>query len=220
MKILLLEDDFSYRNSIKDLLIALEYQVEDFEDGKEALWSIYERQYDLLLLDVRVPSIDGYEIAKRVKSDNMTIPIIFITSLSDIEDLSLGYELGCSDYIRKPFSLKELKYRINQALKSHYFHTTSEEIALPLGFFFHTKTLTVRKKEFIFSLTDLEKRALFLFVQNLGIALDISTLKAYVWDGKEVGDSDVRMIIKKLRDRLDRELIVSQRGVGYKIEKG
>lgn len=113
MKILLLEDEYSYRTSIKEYLVSLDFDVDDFDDGKDALNAILENRYDLLLLDVMVPNITGHEIVKIVRKEEIDVPIILITSLTDIEDLSTGYEIGCNDYIRKPFILKELKYRVS-----------------------------------------------------------------------------------------------------------
>lgn len=112
-KILLLEDEYSYRTSIKEYLVSLDFDVDDFDDGKDALNAILENRYDLLLLDVMVPNITGHEIVKIVRKEEIDVPIILITSLTDIEDLSTGYEIGCNDYIRKPFILKELKYRVS-----------------------------------------------------------------------------------------------------------
>jgi len=106
MKILLLEDDYTYKESIKELLEEMGYSVDDFDDGEKALDALFETSYQLALLDIRVPNLDGYEILKQIRKAKLDLPIIFITSLTDINNLSLGYELGCNDYIRKPFSLK------------------------------------------------------------------------------------------------------------------
>ena len=108
MKILLLEDDYLYKVTIQDFLDSNGYQVDDYDDGLEALDAIYSNTYALLLLDIRVPSMDGYEILKDIRSNGIQTPVIILTSLTDIQNLSLGYELGCSDYLRKSFELKEL----------------------------------------------------------------------------------------------------------------
>src|SRR5660398_176469 len=100
MKILLLEDDFSYRISIKEYLEYLNFEIDDFDNGQDAQDAIFENRYDLLLMDVRVPKISGYEIVKTVRENDIDVPIILVTSLTDINDLSTGYEIGCNDYIR------------------------------------------------------------------------------------------------------------------------
>lgn len=219
MKILLLEDDYNYKESIKELLLSLGYEVDDFLSGDEALEAAFHNSYDLLLLDIRVPGIDGYGIVKEVRSYGLKVPVIFITSLTDVNNLSLGYELGCNDYIRKPFSLKELKYRIEEAIRSYHFHSVSPQVQLPCGFIFEIHSGTLRHEDHEIALSDKERRVIGLLVKNLDTFMDVDTIREYAWEGKEVGDNDIRMVIKKIRSKTSKEFIQSQRGVGYKIAK-
>lgn len=219
MKILLLEDDYTYKESIKEFLEEMGYEVDDFENGQSALDAIYEKRYDLLLLDIRVPEIDGYEILKAVRKAKIDVPIIFITSLTDINNLSLGYELGCNDYIRKPFSLKELKYRVSQTISSYHLHTTLESISLQNGYSYTIANSSLSYHGDEIMLSSYEKKLIFLLVKNRGNFISVETIKDYVWNGKEVGDTDIRMAIKKIRDKTDKTLILTAKGIGYKIEK-
>ncbi|MBV5279126.1 MAG: response regulator transcription factor [Campylobacteraceae bacterium] len=219
MKILLLEDDYTYKESIKEFLEEMGYEVDDFENGQNALDAIYEKSYDLLLLDIRVPEIDGYEILKTVRKAKIDVPIIFITSLTDINNLSLGYELGCNDYIRKPFSLKELKYRVSQTISSYHLHTTLESISLQDGYSYTIANSALSYHGDDIMLSSYEKKLIFLLVKNRGNFISVETIKDYVWDGREVGDTDIRMAIKKIRDKTDKTLILTAKGIGYKIEK-
>lgn len=134
MRLLLLEDDLEYKLSIKDYLESLGYEIDDFEDGEDALSAIHENKYHLLILDIRVPKMNGYEVVKSIRENNDNTPVIYITSLTDINNLSLGYELGCNDYIKKPFSPKELKYRVEQLIKLFYANENSKEIELKPNF--------------------------------------------------------------------------------------
>ena len=118
MKILLLEDEYSLRISIEEFLSDIGYKVDGLTDGLDAYDAIYEKRYDLLLLDVNVPSLNGFELLKKLRSDGINIPAIFLTSMTDMNDLKEGYKRGCCDYIRKPFDLEELELRIDQALAS------------------------------------------------------------------------------------------------------
>ena len=86
MKILLLEDDYTYKESIKELLEEMGYAVDDFDDGEKALDALFETSYQLALLDIRVPTMDGYEILKEIRKAKLDLPIIFITSLTDINN--------------------------------------------------------------------------------------------------------------------------------------
>ncbi|MGP1579702.1 MAG: response regulator transcription factor [Wolinella sp.] len=219
MKILLLEDDYNYKESIKDWLLSLEYDVDDFSYGEEALDAIFTKNYDLLLLDIRVPGIDGYEILREARKYGKNTPVIFITSLTDEVNLVHGYELGCSDYIRKPFSLKELKYRIQEAIRRYHFHTTALKIALAFEFSFEPSTEILWHKNVAIPLSEKERKLLILFIKNVDIFISIETIREYVWDGREIGDSDIRMMVKRLREKSHKELIISRRGMGYKIAK-
>ncbi|WP_263832197.1 response regulator transcription factor [Sulfurospirillum oryzae] len=219
MKILLLEDDYTYSESIKDSLEEMGYSVDAFDDGLKALDALFEKRYHLALLDIRVPHIDGYEILKEIRKAKLDLPIIFITSLTDINNLSLGYELGCNDYLRKPFSLKELQYRVSQTLNSYHLHTTLGVIALSNGFSYNVDDHSLWYDTLQVPLSNYEKKLLFLLVKNRGNFISTDLIHDYVWEGKEVGDNDIRMLIKKLRDKTDKDFIITAKGIGYKIEK-
>lgn len=220
MKILLLEDDVAYNQSIKEYLESLGYQVDAFEDGMEAYYAIYEKSYHLLLLDIRVPGLDGYELMKKLKADNKDTPVIFIISLTDINNLSIGYELGCSDYIKKPFALKELKYRVEQILKLYYFHTNSDKVLLCEGYSYDVKNeLLYDSSDIVVDLTNKEKQLVLLLVSNINNYVPIDRIKDEVWNDSYVNDVDVRMCIKNIRKKTSKDFISSQRGVGYRVVK-
>jgi DNA-binding response OmpR family regulator len=219
MKILFLEDDYNYRVSIKELLESLGYEIDDFENGNQAMDAVFSNNYDLLLLDIRVEGYDGYEIAQAVRCANIEVPIIFVTSLTDINNLSLGYELGCNDYIRKPFSMKELVFRIEETIRRYHFKSVANILKLPFDYEFDLKQelLTLHGKEIF--LSENEKKIIVLLVKNLNRFVSSEIIKEAVWSEKSVGDSEIRMTLKKIRDKTNKDLIVNVRGLGYKIEK-
>lgn len=219
MKILLLEDDFDYKNSIKDYLESLNYEIDDFENGEDALNAIYENSYHLLILDIRVPLLSGYELVKNIREDKNNTPVIFITSLTDINNLSLGYELGCNDYIKKPFSPKELKYRIEQLIKSFYFSTNESLIKLNDDFSYDILKKELSKNDKIINLTKKESQTIFCLIINKNQFVSIEKLRCEVWNDKFINESDIRVCIKNIRDKTSKEFIKNQRGVGYKIER-
>ena len=180
MKILLLEDDYTYKESIKELLEEMGYSVDDFDDGEKALDALFETSYQLALLDIRVPNIDGYEFLKQIRKAKLDLPIIFITSLTDINNLSLGYELGCNDYIRKPFSLKELRYRVSQTINSYHLHTTLAKITLPFDFEYALEHESLYKENVLIPLSSYEKKLLFLLVKNRGQFISTELIRDYV----------------------------------------
>ena len=118
MKILLLEDDIILSEVLYEHLSEQEYEVDVSYDGEDAYEKILTSSYDLLLFDVNVPTLDGFELLKLLKELFMNIPTIFITSLNSANDLKKGFDLGCDDYLKKPFELIELDSRINYILKS------------------------------------------------------------------------------------------------------
>jgi DNA-binding response OmpR family regulator len=218
MKILLLEDDYLYSDSIKDFLSDIGYEIEEFEDGKEALDAIFANSYDLLLLDIRVPSIDGFDILKEIRDSGINTPVIFLTSLVDIDDLSRGYELGCSDYIRKPFELKELKYRIEQSLKANLYHSSRDKVELKGGFSFDIIKQVLYKDGKEISLSAIEKKLVATLVQERGYYLSLDSLWQLVWEGKEVSYADIRMTVARVRQKCGSNFIKTKKMVGYRVD--
>jgi len=219
MKILLLEDEIDYKETVHEYLESLGYSVDSFENGNEALDAIYENSYNLLLLDIRVPGISGYDIVKTIRNDGNEIPIIFLTSLTDIDNLSIGYELGCNDYIRKPFAAKELKYRVEQTLKLFYFHTNSESIELQDGYSYQIKTQQIFFDNQAVLLTPKEKKVFNYLIKKIDEFVPTKLLWEDVWEQKMVTEADIRMCIKKIRNKTSNNIIISHKGLGYKIDR-
>ena len=218
IKILLLEDDFLYKESIKEFLEELDFVVDDFDNGEDALNAIFETKYDLLLLDIRVPKIDGFSLVKYVRESNIDTPIIILTSLTDIKDLSHGYTLGCNDYIRKPFDMIELKHRIEQQIKNH-FQSSEDSINLQFGYKFSIKKMILSLDNIIVELTQKELELVSFLIQNRGFFVSIESLHENVWENKEISYADIRMCIKRIREKTNSNFIVKKKYLRYKIEK-
>jgi DNA-binding response OmpR family regulator len=218
MKLLLLEDDLDYNQTIKEYLESLDYIVDSFEDGQEALEAIYENKYHILILDIRVPSLNGYELVKELRSKGDNTPVIYITSLTDINNLSLGYELGCNDYIKKPFSPKELKYRIEQLTK--LFYSQNEQLLdLGNGIEYDILKKELFKNKEIVKLTKKENNVVFCLLTHKNQYISIEELRSEVWDDKFINEADIRICIKKIRDKTSKDFIINQRGLGYRIDR-
>ena len=129
-KILLLEDDLTLSETVSEFLKTNDFEVVTAYNGEKASELIYEQQYDLFLLDVNVPLLNGFELLKQKRDDGVKTPAIYITSLNSIDSLEDGYKSGCDDYIRKPFVLKELLYRVENILKRGFFHETSPRVSI------------------------------------------------------------------------------------------
>jgi len=219
MKILLLEDDDYYSSSMKDFLESLDFEVDDFDNGQDALDAIFQNDYDLLLMDIMVPKINGHEIVKKVRDNDMEVPIILVTSSTDIEDLSTGYETGCNDYIRKPFALKELKCRINHTINSFYFKTTRSTIKLKNNFIFDLEEHELVKDDKHIKLTTFEQKIVHFLIKKRGTFASTNEIISNLWEGDFIEEADLRMHIKRIRAKTTKDFIVNSRGIGYKIEK-
>jgi DNA-binding response OmpR family regulator len=219
MKILLLEDEIEYNETIREYLESLGYEVVSFEHGDRALEAIYEEPFHLLLLDIRVPGASGYDIVRQLRAEGNDLPVIFITSLTDIDDLSIGYELGCNDYIRKPFASQELKYRLEQVLKLYYYHSNKESVALEEGYRFEIGSGNILHDDTVVPLSEKERKVVEYLVTHAGEYVPTRRLWEEVWEYKMVTEADIRMCIRKIRTKTHSGLIVSQKGLGYKIDR-
>lgn len=217
-RILLLEDDTNLSETVCEFLESKGFLVTPVYDGEEAEVFIFEHQFDLLLLDVNVPSLKGFELLKRVRKENNLTPAIFLTSLNAIEDLEHGYESGCDDYLRKPFALKELLFRIESILKREFFHAPKPKITIATHIEYDTSnnTLLVNNQEVL--LQNKEAKLLKLFLQKKNEIISHETIMSYLWEYDEQGSDDaLRTYIKNLRKLIGKENIVNIKKLGYKF---
>ena len=219
-RILLLEDDMALSETVVDYLENLNYEVTTVYDGNSAMDEIYENSFDLLLLDVNVPDINGFEILKNARDQNITSPAVFITSLNSIVDLENGFESGCDDYIRKPFSLKELKLRIETILKREFFHQDNSKIQIDENIFYDADNDLLVVNSVDIQLNNKDAKLLKLFLQNAEQVLSHETIYSALWDyNEEPSQTALRTYIKNLRKHLGKEKIVSIKKLGYKFTK-
>ncbi|WP_457596711.1 response regulator transcription factor [Hydrogenimonas sp.] len=217
MRILLLEDEYTLRLSVVEFLEELGYTVDHYANGDDALDALFEKPYDLVLLDVKVPGIDGFELLKLAREHGKELPAIFITSLTDAEAMTRGYRSGCCDYIKKPFDLVELQLRVEQALKSQCLKTADDTIELADGYRYDTRRFTLTRRGEEVALTRTEKRILELLLRQRGQVVTPGQFQEFVW-GEAVDPANIRVQINKLRKKLSPGLIVNVRGLGYRID--
>lgn len=216
MKILLLEDEYSLRVSIEEFLIDLDYDVQSFKNGDDAFDAIFKTHYDLLLLDINVPGLNGFELLKATRQEKLEIPTIFMTARTQMQDFEEGYACGCCDYIRKPFDLTELQLRITQACKSFYFENTD---VLDFGdsLIYDTKKHKLMYKEEEIVLSKTENEILGLLLRCRGQIVAMTSFQDEVW-GEYVDPVNIRVQINNLRKKLPIDIIKNRRGQGYIIE--
>ncbi len=220
-RILLLEDDITLNETVSEYLEELNYRVDVVEDGQTALELMYEKSYDIFLLDVKVPIMNGFDLLKEARSRDIQTPAIFITSLNSVDDLSQGYESGCDDYIRKPFALKELEVRVESILKRDFFHKDNSErveISQTCYYDIGNNTLFIEGEEQV--LNKKEAKLLKLFLQNQEDVLSHEKIYDALWDYDETySEASLRTYIKNIRKLLGKEKIVSIKKQGYKFTK-
>jgi len=217
-KILLLEDDANLNDTISEFLTEEGYDVVNVYDGYTAQEKLYESKYDLLLLDVNTPGINGFSLLKEAREENVVAPAIFITSLDSVDDLEKGFQSGCDDYVRKPFELKELLIRVDTLLKRGFYHESKELIEISHEIQYDTKNneLVVGGKSI--SLGKKESELLKLFMKNEGEVIIHERIYEHLWDfDEEASDTALRTYIKNLRKIIGKDRIVSIKKQGYKF---
>jgi DNA-binding response OmpR family regulator len=217
-KILLLEDDANLNETVTEFLEDHGHEVISVYDGHEAQDKLYESKYDLLLLDVNTPGINGFDVLKEARENDVVAPAIYITSLDSVEDLQKGFESGCDDYIRKPFELKELLIRVETLLKRSFYHEARDlkQISDTISYDIRNNELLIDGKTV--SLGNKEARLLKLFMKNEGEVIVHERIYKHLWDfDEEPSDTALRTYIKNLRKIIGKESIVSIKKQGYKF---
>lgn len=217
MKVLLLEDDELLNEIIEEYLISLNYSVVSIYDGQEALERIYEESFQLLILDVNVPSLNGFDLLKSLKGNKIDIPTIFITSLHTARDVEDGFNAGADDYIKKPFQLSELKVRLNNIKRLRNIDASGiVKINENIKYNFDSKLLTVDEETY--TLSKIESKVLEFFIKNKNKAISIEEISLNNWVYDEMPTATtIRTYIKNLRKMLGKDMIITIKGIGYKL---
>jgi len=214
-KILLVEDDRELNETILDFLQLSGFDVESVFDGEEAINLAYEKSFDLILLDVKLPLVNGFDVAKEIRKTS-NVPIIFITSLDAQIDVEKGFLSGADDYIKKPFALKELKLRIDAILRRMY--GNSKVVNLGDDLTFNIESLELFKDGKKIHLKRKVAMLLNLFLQNRGKILTKDEIFKSLYEFNETpNESSLRTFIANLRSAIGSEKIETIKDVGYKF---
>lgn len=217
-RILLLEDDANLNETVTEFLEENGHDVVSVYDGYEAQEKLYESKYDLLLFDVNTPGVNGFELLKEARENEVVAPAIFITSLDSLEDLEKGFASGCDDYIRKPFALKELQIRVDTLIKRGFYHESKELIDIAQNIAYDIKNNELVIDGQAVSLGHKESKLLKLFMKNEGEVIVHERIYEHLWDyDEEPSDTALRTYIKNLRKIIGKERIVSIKKQGYKF---
>ena len=220
-KLLVVDDEDKIREVIKEYAEFSGYEVTEAADGMSAIGLCKLNDYDLIIMDVMMPKLDGFSSVKEIKKIK-DIPVIMLSARGEEYDQLFGFELGIDDYVVKPFSPKELMARVNAVLqrKSGSENNSAQVMKFDgLEVNFAARTITVDGERV--NLTPKEYDLLFYLIQNKNIALSRDKLLSDIWGYDFFGDDrTIDTHIKNLRNNLGpyRNFIVTLRGVGYKFE--
>ena len=220
-KILVVDDEPKIREVIKEYAEFSGYEVTEAEDGMSAVGLCKLNDYDLIIMDIMMPKLDGFSACKEIRKIK-DIPIIMLSARSEEYDKLFGFELGIDDYVVKPFSPKELIARINAVLSRRRSTEQAQQSIMKFdGLEINIPARTVTVDGSKIDLTPKEYELLFYLVKNKNIALSRDKLLSDIWGYDFFGDDrTIDTHIKNLRNNLGpyRDFIVTLRGVGYKFE--
>ena len=217
--ILVLEDDIQLSDTIKQFLEYSGYMVYPAYDASQAKDILYEKSIDLMLLDVKVPHQNGFDFLQERRDSGDTTPAIFVTSLNGVDDVTHGFDMGCDDYIRKPFALKELLVRVESLIKRHY-GTQENSVDLGNGYFFDIKGLFLEKNGEKIALKTKERKLLSLFLKHPNKLLTYDALYDVLWEYDETpSQGSLRAYVNTLRNILGKEKIETIKHTGYRYDK-
>ena len=221
MKILIVDDEIQLSNELKNVLESGKYSVDVANAGNDALDKIFGNNYNLIILDVMLPEIDGFSILEEIRSANLTTPVLMLTAKSDVADRIHGLDKGADDYLVKPFAVPELLARVRALLRRE---TLDKKPLLEIqDITLNTLTNEVRKGSEVLSLTKKEYLLLEYLLYNKNRTVTKFSLSEHVW-GDEFDDFSasnfIDVHIKNLRKKIGDEnhsIIRTKRGIGYII---
>ena len=215
IKILIVEDEEAIANLIRMNLVKAGYQCETASDGEEAANAIQERTFDLILLDIMLPKLNGYEVLEYAKT--VDTPVIFLTAMGETQQKVKGLKLGAEDYIAKPFEIPELLARVETVLRRY--KKTERKLRF-LDIEIDTDSRVVTQNGHTVDLTTKEYELLLLFLRNRNRVLYRETIYENVWGGEYSGTGrTVDLHVQRLKKKLGlEEHIAAIYKVGYRLE--
>lgn len=212
MKILLVEDNLNIRESLEYSFKIKKIDLVSKSNIKDTLEYLENNKVDLIILDVTLPDGNGFDLYKDHIKD-MEIPVIFLTARDSEEDIVNALDMGASDYLTKPFRTGELIARINKILNKKTI--SSGDITFDLN------RMCVYKNNEMIGLTTLEVKILGLLFSNINkvVTRDKIIESIWEWTGNDVNDNTVTVYMKRIREKLDTDIIITLKGIGYRIDE-
>ena len=222
MKILLAEDEVDLNNVVTRYLKKNGYSVDSVLDGEEALDYLEYSEYDLVILDIMMPKVDGFEVIKKLRDKGNHTSVLMLTARDSADDKVKGLDLGADDYIVKPFDFNELMARIRAVVRRKHGNSSNKLVIGDLILDTSEKSVTRAGKQI--ELTGKEYEVLEYLMQSKNRILSRDQIKEHVWDFDYEGDSNIiDVLIKNIRKKIDiedgKQIIYTNRGLGYVIKE-
>ena len=222
MKILLAEDEIDLNNVITRYLKKNGYSVDSVLDGEEALDYLEYGEYDLVILDIMMPKVNGFEVIKKLRDKGNHTSVLMLTARDSADDKVKGLDLGADDYIVKPFDFNELMARIRAVVRRKYGNSSNKLVIGNLVLNTSERSVTRAGKQI--ELTGKEYEVLEYLMQSKNRILSRDQIKEHVWDFDYEGDSNIiDVLIKNIRKKIDvedgKQIIYTKRGLGYVIKE-
>jgi len=216
-KILVLEDDELFSESLEDFLVEEGFNVDIAHDGEEALDKNYENNYDLYLFDINVPKINGLDLLKELRQSGDNTPSIFLTSYKDKETLQEGFNNGADDYLKKPVDLDELLLRIKSLLKRS--GKQLKNLVINESLIYNPSTKRLLQNDIDLQVPSKIIDLFELCLENRDKIVSKNMIVQRLWSmNEEYSEGSIRVYINNLKKILGKESIVNIKGVGYKVE--
>jgi DNA-binding response OmpR family regulator len=214
MNVLIVEDHIQLNRAISEFCRLKAFNVVSVKDGLEAIDRIDNEEFDLYIIDINIPHVNGLELLQHIRKTNINAPVIIITASLEIQNFTTAFENGCSEYIKKPFHLKELDIRIENLLSLK----TLEKIVLADDFHYDPN-----KEEFFYQnrhirLRYKEKRFCAILMKHLNTIVPNNMIHDYVWEGEVKESYPLRQLLVELRKKLPFDIIQTKIREGYIIE--
>ncbi len=223
MRILVIEDEKKVASFIKKGLEEEHYAVDTAYDGEEGLYMVETNEYDLIVLDLMIPKIDGLEVLRRVRGNRNNVPILVLTAKDTVDDIVKGLDAGCDDYLTKPFIFAEFLARVRALLRRE--KTDKEPVLKISDLTLSLVTHKVTRKGKEIDLTSKEYALLEYFMRNPDKVLTRTMISEHVWDyhfdsNTNVIDVYVNYLRRKVDKDFEPKLIHTIRGIGYMMKRG
>ncbi|MGH1485151.1 MAG: response regulator transcription factor [Cellvibrionaceae bacterium] len=220
MRLLLVEDEPQLRENLQQFLTKADYSVDSAADGKEGLYLGSEYPYDIAIIDIGLPEINGIDLIKRLREDDILFPVLILTARGNWQDKVEGLEAGADDYLVKPFHNEELRARLNALARRSKGHASPELIYGPLSINTASKIVTVDDNEVV--LTQYEYNTLEYLALNYERVISKTELTEHLYDQDFDLDSNViEVLVGRLRKKIDPsntiKPITTLRGQGYRL---